>query len=57
VGRSWQARARQVEEQAGKLTGDKDTQAEGVDDQIEGKAQEAWGKTKEKVKEIKDKVR
>jgi uncharacterized protein YjbJ (UPF0337 family) len=57
----WAGRGKQVQgklqEQAGKQTGDKDAEAEGVDDQIEGKAQEAWGKTKEKVKDIKDKVR
>jgi uncharacterized protein YjbJ (UPF0337 family) len=44
----WRGRGKQAQgklkEQAGKLTGDKDAQAEGVDDQIEGKAQEAWGK-------------
>jgi uncharacterized protein YjbJ (UPF0337 family) len=57
MGRSWQASARQIKEQAGKLTGDKDAEAEGADNQIEGKAQEVWGKTKEKVKDIKDKVR
>jgi uncharacterized protein YjbJ (UPF0337 family) len=57
----WAGRGKQgqgkLKEQAGKLTGDKDAKAEGVDDQIEGKAQGAWGKTKEKVKDIKDKVR
>ncbi len=57
----WAGRGKQVQgklkEQAGKSTGDKDAEAEGVEDQIEGKVQEAWGKTKEKVKDIKDKVR
>ncbi len=56
IGRGKQAQGKS-NEQAGKLTGYKDAQAEGVDDQIEGKGQEAWGKTKEKVKGMKDKVR
>jgi uncharacterized protein YjbJ (UPF0337 family) len=57
----WAGRGKQVQgklkEQAGKLTGNKDAEAEGVADQIDGKIQEAWGKTKEKVEDIKDKVR
>jgi uncharacterized protein YjbJ (UPF0337 family) len=57
----WAGRGKKVKgklkEEAGKLTGNKDAEAEGVADQIEGKVQEAWGKIKEKVEDIKDKVR
>jgi uncharacterized protein YjbJ (UPF0337 family) len=57
----WAGRGKKVKgklkEEAGKLTGNQDAEAEGVADQIEGKVQEAWGKSKEMVEDIWDKVR
>ncbi|MBB6466223.1 uncharacterized protein YjbJ (UPF0337 family) [Aminobacter lissarensis] len=39
-----------VKEAAGKVTGDKTTQAKGTAEKIAGKVQKAYGDTKEKIK-------
>ncbi len=46
-----------VKEQAGKLTGDEQTQAEGTADRAEGKGQGALGKAKEAVGDAADKAK
>ena len=46
-----------MKEQAGKLTGDQETEAHGTADQTEGKAQGAMGKVKDTVGDATDKVK
>ena len=46
-----------VKEQAGKLTGDEQTQAEGTADRAEGKAEGALGKAKDAVGDAADKAK
>ncbi len=46
-----------VKEQAGKLTGDEQTQAEGTVDQAEGKGQGMMGKAKDAVGDAADKAK
>jgi uncharacterized protein YjbJ (UPF0337 family) len=41
-----------VKEIAGKITGDKSTEAGGKRDQVEGSIQEGWGKTKDAARDI-----
>jgi uncharacterized protein YjbJ (UPF0337 family) len=38
-----------VKEGAGKLTGDRETEAEGLGDQLKGKIKETFGDVKEKI--------
>lgn len=57
----WEGRGDQVtgkgKEVAGRVTGDKDTEAEGKGDQTKGKAKEKFGEVKDKVDEGLDKLR
>ena len=46
-----------VKEGAGKLTGDKRTEAEGKTDQAKGKAKNAAGKVKEGAKGVRDSLK
>ena len=46
-----------LKEQAGKLTGDEQTEAEGTVDRAEGKGQGAMGKAKEAAGDAADKVK
>jgi uncharacterized protein YjbJ (UPF0337 family) len=46
-----------VKEQAGKLTGDEQTETEGTVDQAEGKGQEAMGKAKDAAGDAADKAK
>ena len=46
-----------VQEQAGKLVGNKSQQAKGLKKQVAGKAQQRLGDAKELVKNVKDAVR
>jgi uncharacterized protein YjbJ (UPF0337 family) len=39
-----------IKEAAGKVTGDRETEAEGKADKTEGKAQRAWGDVKDTLK-------
>ncbi len=39
-----------VKEAAGKMTGDRETQAEGTADKVEGKVQKGYGDAKDSVK-------
>jgi uncharacterized protein YjbJ (UPF0337 family) len=51
----WEGRGKEaggkVKETAGKVTGDKNLEADGKGDQGKGKVQETFGKVKEKVKD------
>ena len=42
-----------IQEEFGKLTGDKSQQAEGLKNQVKGKVQEQVGDLKEEIKEVK----
>ena len=46
-----------VQEQAGKLTGDEETEARGAAEQIEGQAQGTMGKAKDAAGDAADKVK
>ncbi len=48
--------AGKVQEEAGKLTGDKEQQAKGLGKQVEGKTQKKVGDAKEVVKDSIDKL-
>ena len=48
--------AGKVQEEAGKLTGDKEQQAKGLGKQVEGKTQKKVGDAKETVKDAIDKL-
>jgi uncharacterized protein YjbJ (UPF0337 family) len=39
-----------MQRQAGKLTGDRETEGKGMAKQVEGKVQNAWGKVKDAAK-------
>ncbi|CAN5399279.1 CsbD family protein [soil metagenome] len=45
-----------VQEETGKLTGDKEQEAAGLNKQISGKAEKSYGDVKEAVKDLIDKA-
>lgn len=42
--------AGKVKSKVGEMTGDRETQAEGIGQQVKGKVQNAWGKAKDEVR-------